>query len=439
MAAPTAPAPPNLEDPSKLDEKDQGLLDHFIQHVLPTISPIIELDQHCSLRSDSILAALRSNSAYLHCCLGVAAQHLKSHTETNTSTTGIDNDIKRHHSATIRTIIEALGKGKNQHILQAILEAILGLIVCQSTAGPYDDVCGIPWPRYFELTVSLVHQLGLTDIVSDPARASTQTRFKMSLCSWIDILGATMKGRSPAFAHMYRKKNEVLINPSLSPSLNPSLGLRELMGCDDGVMYLISEVACLESLKNDGMDNFTLCRHVSALDRLFLAKMKKMRDASLKMPVNVNGGLSPKQLSDIITMAFCIAARIFLHGLVPGFNSIQPLCMELVEELTAVLQHIPSGPNGFDRNFAWVYLIGGSVSLPDSAFRAVFEDRLAQIGDSFRSGTMGRVATVLHEVWALSDSPTGVSVHGSTTSEGGQLYIHWRAVMQSNRWYLLFI
>ncbi|KAM5380452.1 hypothetical protein ACJA88_004781 [Fusarium oxysporum] len=364
----------------ELDENDQRLLDHFIQFVLPTIFPILESNQHCSVSSDLILPALQSNSAYLHCCLSVAAQHLKSHTNGSTSTEDIDNDIMRHRYATIWALCEALKKDENH---QQILEATLGLIFFQSVVGRYDDgLLDIPWHQHFQAAISLVQKLDLPGIVSDPTRASMQTPFNMSLSSWIDILGATMKGRSPTFAHTYREKH-------LS-QLNPSLGLRELMGCP-------------------------------------------------KMPFNANGSLSPKQLSKNMTMAFRIAARIFLCSLVPGFNPRQPSPMGLVEKLTTVLQHIPSGPNGFDRNLAWVYLIGGSISVPGSSFRAFFEDRLAQLGDSARFGTMGRVATLLHEVWVQNDSLSGVSTPGSTTSEAAQLHIHWRDVMESKGWDFLLI
>ncbi|KAH3452196.1 hypothetical protein KXX05_008423, partial [Aspergillus fumigatus] len=41
----------------------------------------------------------------------------------------------------------------------------------------------------------------------------------------------------------------------------------QLMGCDDRVMYLISEIACLESLRLEGrIDDLALTQHVSALD-----------------------------------------------------------------------------------------------------------------------------------------------------------------------------
>ncbi|EWZ77712.1 hypothetical protein FOWG_17906 [Fusarium oxysporum f. sp. lycopersici MN25] len=246
MTTPTTRAPPNLEDSTEYDNRNEVLLNHLMKCVLPTISAIIESDQHCSVRTDLILAALPSNSTYLHCCLRVAAQHLKSHTNTNTSAADIDSDFKHHYCLALEALVETLKRDEDDH--EATLEAVLSLI---------------------------------------------------------------------------------------------------------------------------------------------------------------------------------------LFHLVPRFNPRQLPSVELVEKLTTVLQHIPSGPDGFDRNVAWVYLIGGSISVLGSPIRAFFEDRLAQIGGSSKPGTMGRLATVLHEVWLQNDNLLDVSTPGFTTSEAGQLYIHWREVMES--------
>ncbi|EMT73545.1 Transcriptional regulatory protein pro-1 [Fusarium odoratissimum] len=98
-------------------------------------------------------------------------------------------------------------------------------------------------------------------------------------------------------------------------------------GCDDQVMHLISEIACLESLRKDGMDDFTFYLHVFILRTLVISTKG---DAGPKMPVNADGSLSHKQLSKNITMAFRIAACIFLRNLAPRFNARQKFLMKLV-------------------------------------------------------------------------------------------------------------
>lgn len=407
----------------ELDDGDQRLLDHFIQYVLPTIFPILESNQHGSVSSDLILPALQNNKGYLHCCLSIAAQHIKS--AMGLQGEEIDSDIMRHRYATISSLCDALNRDENH---QQILEAALGLIFFQSCVGRFDDsLPDIPWHQHFQAAISLVQKLDLPRIVSDPNEPLAQAPFNMTLTAWIDILGATMQGRAPTFAHTYREKH-------LSPT-NPSLGLRELMGCEDRVMYLISEIACLEALKKDGMDDITLCQHVHVLgDQIGLTELG---EGTPILPFNSNGSLSPKQLSKNMTAAFRLAARIYLCSLVPGFYPTQASCVGLVEKLTTVLQQIPSGPTGFDRSLSWVYLVGGSVSIAGSSFRAFFEDRVAQLGELASLGSFGRASSLLREVWLQADQQATSPI--SATSEAPQQYIHWRDVMQMKGWDYLLI
>ncbi len=402
----------------ELDESDQRLLDHFIEFVLPSIFPILETNQHGSARTDLILPALESNKCYLHCCLSISAQHYKA--TMNIQGEQMDNDIMRHRYATISELCEALNRDEEH---QQILEATLGMIFFQCSVGRFDDsLPDIPWHQHFQAAISLVQKLELPRIVTEMSEQSHQTPFNMTLTAWIDILGATIQGRAPTFAHTYREKH-------LSSS-NCSLGLRELMGCEDRVMYLISEIACLEALKRDGMGDIQLCQHVHSLgDQIGLTEIG---ESGPKIPFNANGVLSPKQLSKNITAAFRLAARIYLCSLVPGFSPSQASCVGLVSKLATVLEFIPSGPGGFDRSLVWVYLIGGSVSTMSSPFRTLFNDRIMGLGDLADFGSFGRVVCLLKEVWSHVD--------GQTTPGGSEAqYISWRNVMQMKGWDFLLI
>lgn len=426
----------------ELDEGDQALLNHFMSFVSPTIFPILESNQHGSVGSDLILPALQSNKGYLHCCLSIAAQHYKamvtmqSEEVDNDFMQQIDSDIMRHRYSTISSLCDALNRDEDH---QQILEAALGLIFFQCCVGRFDDALpDIAWHQHFQAAISLVQKLDLPHRVADEQHPLTQTPFNMTLTSWIDILGATMLGRAPTFAHTYREKH-------LS-QINHTLGLRELMGCDDRVMYLISEIACLEALKRDGMDDMTLCQHVHVLGEQI--GFTEMGETGPKMPFNVNGTLSPKQLSKNMTQAFRLTARIYLCSLVPGFSPSQPSCINLIERLTTVLQHIPSGPGGFDRSLVWVYLLGGSMSAVGSSFRTFFEDRVRQLGDQADYGSFGRVACLLREVWARNDelvcSPStatdaAAGIKPEESLQQGQQYVHWRDVMQMKGWDFLLI
>ncbi len=399
-----------------VDECDRRLLDHFIDNVLRLIFPILDVNQHGSARSDVILPALESNKCYLHCCLSISALHLKA-TE-RLQGEQIDSDIMRHRYATISELCEALNRDTDH---QQILEATLGMIFFQCSVGRPDDCLpDIPWHQHFLAATSLVQKLDLPAALTSIPSSNNSTSvahppFNMTLTSWIDILGATMLGRAPHFADTYREKHL-----SLSTS-----GLCELMGCDDRVMYLISEIACLEALKLEGMDDIQLCSHIHALaDQI---AQTEHRDPLSSLYSNT-GAIRPRQLSRNMTAVFRLAARIYLCSLVPGFDNTQASITDLVHKLSETLElYMPSGPEGFDRSLVWPLLIAGGVSTPNSSFRRVFEQRCEMLGEQAEFGSFGRMVRLLRETWRLSDG-----------AERGR-NVRWRDVMQQQGWDFLLI
>ena len=393
----------------QVDDCDRPLLDHFIDNVLRLIFPILEVNQHGSARSEVILPALESNKCYLHCCLSIAAIHLKSTSPTPSEQ--IDSDIMRHRYATVSELCEALHRDTDH--LQ-ILEATLGMMFFQCIVGRPDDCLpDIPWHQHFQAASSLVRKLELPHAIIH--NANMHPPFNMTLTSWIDILGATMLGRAPQFANTYREKH-------LSASTS---GLCELMGCEDRMMYLISEIACLDALKSDNtLDSIQLCQHIKLLgEQIDLTDSSP--GAPIEYPISSTGAIRPKQLSRNITALFRLAARIYLCSLVPGSSRHDIPMLDLISRLGATLSSIPPGPDGFDRSLVWPLLIGGSLSTPSSSFRTIFADRLARMGESAEFGSFGRMTRVLAECWRMND-------------EEGQ-NVHWRDVMQQRGWDYLLI
>ncbi|KAL2889385.1 Transcriptional regulatory protein pro1 [Ceratocystis lukuohia] len=442
----------------ELDENDQVLLDHFIKAVLPTIFPILDSSQQVQSATDLILPALQANKCYLHCCLSIAAQHLKA---TQGANPELDEAITNHLCQTVSMLCRALSEDEAHG---EVLDVTLALVFFQCVVGTIDEsLSHIPWHQHVQAAMSVASKLGLpaqadgtineikteessapstsssSDAAHEPfasvASASASTSFNTTLLSWIDILGATMKGQAPAFAHTYREKH--LAHPA------SSLGLRDLMGCEDRVMYLISEIACLEALKTDGMDDISICQHVHVLgDQITMTEQADGAAATPKSPYTVSGALSPQQLSRNVTAAFRLAARIYLCSLVPGFAPSQTSCIGLVEKLTNVLQFIPPG---YDRSLAWVYLVGGSVALPQSSFRAVFEGRMGAMGEQAHLGAISQVVVILHEVWSQTEAAmlaqAQSAASGTCGPHGSEAlpYIHWRDVMAVKGWDLLIM
>ncbi|KFY47992.1 hypothetical protein V496_10359 [Pseudogymnoascus sp. VKM F-4515 (FW-2607)] len=396
-----------------LEQSDESLLGHFIQNVLPSIFPVLEANVSAPTLSDLILPALETNKSYLHCALNISAQHYKSTAATHDNSDAIDADIMRHRQAGIRELCSSIGRNEPTN---QILDTTLGMIFLQCAVGRADEALpDVPWHQHFHAASDLVQKLDLPAQVAPMDGNPGAAPFNMTLMAWIDILGAALVGRSPTFADTYRMKH--------FSATNSSLGLRELTGCDDRVMFLISEIACLEGLQLAGMEVGELCSYIQSLGEHITQTENGM---SLKSPLDHNGALNSDQLSNNITAAFRIAARIYLCSLVPGFSPAQESCVRLVENLARVLAYIPAGAHGFDRSLVWVYLMGGAVSTAGSSFRALFDARVADLGEAAGCGSFGRVACLLREVWAQADARP-------------ERVVSWRDVMQSKGWDFLLI
>ncbi|KAJ4300908.1 DNA-binding transcriptional regulator ume6 [Kalmusia sp. IMI 367209] len=406
---------PSHQSMIQVDECDQYLLNHFIENVLRLIFPILEVNQHGSAGSDVILPALASNKTYLHCCLSIAAWHLKA-TE-RIQGEQIDQDIIRHRYATIKELCDAF-KRDTEHA--QILEATLGMIFFECSVGRADDnVQDVPWHQHFVAATQLAQRLDLpAHLVALNGQPHSQPPFNMTLTSWIDILGATMLGRTPVFADTYREK---LIADSPS-------GLAELMGCDDRIMYLISEIACLEALKLDKMDEVQLCAHIHLLgDQISLSEPPP---GTVKNPYSSTGAIRPKQLSSNLTAVFRLAARIYLCSLVPDFDRTQASIANLVNALSDSMEYVPAGPDGFDSSLVWPLLIAGSVSLPNSPFRKMFTERANRLGEASNFGSFGRIKELLKDVWRINDD---------ALANGDKQSVHWRDTMRQKSWDFLLI
>ena len=433
-----------------VSDHDRPLLDHFINNVLRLIFPVLEAHQQGQSRAQAILRALETNKCYLHCCLSVASIHLK----TTEGLVGeqIDHDIMRHRYEAVSQLCLALGQDVNH---EEILDATLAMIFFHCSVGSADDhLLDIPWFDHFQAASNLVNRMGLTTEGIDCGNPYLPPPFNMTLASWIDILGSTMRGTTPQFAHTYRSKHLG----------GTSSGLRELMGCDDRVMYLISEIACLDALMNDGrIDSMQVCSHVAALGQQL--EFTEPADQYLENPYSpTTGAIRPDVLTKNMTIVFRIAARIYLCSLVPGFDRNQASTVNLVSALTNTLQYIPSGPNGFDRSLIWPVLITGAYSTPGSEFRTVLAERAASIGEQAELGSFGRMNRLLQEVWRQYDDPVDrfhVPEVGSSPSASPVMkqeradtpenataaqeprepkkQVHWRDVMRQKGWHYLLI
>lgn len=398
-----------------VDERDRPLLNHFIENVQHLLFPVLEVNRPGLAQSELVLPSLATNRCYLHCCLSIAAEHLKS----TRSLEGqeAEDELMRIRGATVNVLNSELQKESLGQPLdyRQLLDATLAMTLYKCSVGrPDETLLDIPWHGHFQLISDLVKRLQLEFAVEHIPGHEPQTPVCMTQTTWIDILGATMKARNPLFAASYREKFQD----------DDTSGLRTVMGCEDKVMYLISEIACLDAIKVEGRtDDYSICQMIRLLGH-FLDSTTPQPPRELRNPIMDSGLIDPVQLSENITAIFRIAARIYLVGLVPDHTDTRTSIADLVNQMADAMEFIPSGPHGFDRSVVWPLLIAGSASTPSSRLRKLIPERVAAMGGLGEYGSFGRMVRVLQEVWRQSDE--------GQNPEENRRNVHWRDVMQQH-------
>jgi len=417
------PLSPNHQTVVNVDDCDRYLLDHFLSHVAKLVFPMLEVNQPGSTWADVILPALENNKSFLHGSLSVAALHIKATEQVEGD--GIDNDIMRHRIAAVAELCESFGAGADT---SRILEATLAMIFFQSALGsPQDGLPDIAWHQHFQAATDFIQTLQLQTIESANAPTHMVPSFQMTLASWIDILGGTMLGKAPFFAQLYREKRELGI----------SSGLSELMGCDDNIMYLIAEIACLEALRDQGYadDVEIMCAHITDIGRLLDFTEAGYGEVMSVFDETAGAGVDVTQLACNTTAVFRMAARLYLCSLIPDFERQSPNVVILLESFVNAMAFIPAGRDGFDRSLVWPLLMAGSVSVEGSSFRSMFAERVAMLGNGVEFGAFGRLKEILEDIWAIND----VAVVAMAAGDVDAKIVHWRGAMKHRGWDFLLI
>ncbi|KAI2960326.1 transcriptional regulator family: Fungal Specific TF [Aspergillus niger] len=416
-----------------LQDEDKPLLEHFVDNVVRVVLPIPEIYPGNQTHVTEIVNSLQNNRAYLHCCLSASAIHLKACRRLEDQ---VDPEIMDHRFTAISQLSRALLRGNgDMHVLNGTLALIF---FYSAVSSPEDYLPDISWTHHFTAVWNLVKKL---DRPPSP--------FNVSLIAWIDILGSTMVGRTPAFSHTYRTKNMRGI----------SSGLERLMGCDDRIMYLISEIACLEDLIADpsaGMVEAEMRKQFA--DLIAQLSWTEPPNKNFENVFAGSGKIKPDKLTKLISGIFRTAARIYLYSVMPGFNYHDGTIMNLVGSIADTLSYIPSGPHGFDRCLAWPLFMAGVHSVSSSHFRRVLTERVAALGYKGRFGSFGQMYRILKEVWKATDGPLTTPENVNQAQQAGpsssqlarydeaiELEVSlghtplWRAIMKHKKWEFLIM
>ena len=373
-------------------DADDALLRHLVSNIIPLIFPMLRAGQNCVSWREYIIPA---EGCYLNFCLSIANQHRYTVREYRHG----DGDLLRRRDEAISAVRNSL---QREALRPQSLQTALAVIYFQRLVQPLrGSLSHIAWREHLKFAVwSAQQQLYLPNLASE-------LHWSIALAAWADIIGSAIQGIAPVLVIMDRER---LCSLSSWPCK-----IRQLTGCADSVMYLIADIACLESKKREGdLKECQLRKQISCI-------AEQITHAYL--PVGRHDILDPPELSRYITAAFKYAAHIYLHTLNPGFSPHEQGCVGLVSSLTSTLEQIPAGAAGYDRGLMWVYLICGSVSVTSSPFRVFFETRVSQLGNESFRGSFGYLYCLLNEVWKRIDR-----------QGAKQRYVCWRRVMAENGW-----
>src|SRR5207248_2166785 len=106
-----------------------------------------------------------------------------------------------HMVATINEICQTLKTDSNH---EQVLDAALAMIFLRCLVGGVaDQVTEVSWQSHFGIAAEVVERL---DLATKALQSADPPSLSMTIASWVDILGSTMKRRTPMFANLYREK-----------------------------------------------------------------------------------------------------------------------------------------------------------------------------------------------------------------------------------------
>jgi len=290
---------------------------------------------------------------------------------------------------------------------------------------------------------------------------------------WLDIMAALTLNAPPKLAEEYQK---YLLRPREQRRF---LRLYEMAGCEDEVMYLLSEALVLDGFKSYSPPAATapspdvkwkrLIRCGVELDRRLVGVYPKSRLPTVKIRQSATGTFFPEVPSAgggggypspspseteseaegggggeeeeeeidndperlptaAITAAFVLSIRIHIWSIALGFYPRLDIFRVFLGELMRVIATIPPGIMGFDRCIVWPLLVGASLATTEEE-RDFFVKRFKR-PNAEPYATLFAVEKVFRRVWFERDQVERM---------GGGREVHWRDAMADLRLRILLV
>ncbi|KAF3909570.1 hypothetical protein AA313_de0205508 [Arthrobotrys entomopaga] len=181
-----------------------------------------------------------NNSSFLHGCLSSTALHLTATNVSETNRKALVTEVYRHRQKSLNSLKNQIAKSSDAAERIKIAATVCALISFEVFSRRTD------WQVHVKAATDCVI---LLDWCRNQPNHPGQW-FIYSRILWLDILSSLTTGINPVFSSFYR---EIMFYPP--ETRNRVNRLYEMTGCEDSVLYLISEITCLENWKTENIQS----------------------------------------------------------------------------------------------------------------------------------------------------------------------------------------
>ncbi|KAK6495676.1 hypothetical protein TWF481_002724 [Arthrobotrys musiformis] len=178
------------------------------------------------------------NKSFLHGCLSSTALHLTATNISEHQRKALITEVYQHRQKSLKSLKHQVAHSKDETEQIKIAATICALISFEVFSRRTD------WQVHVKAATDCVVLLNWRN--QRPAHPGKW--FIYSRILWLDILSSITTGTKPVFSTFY---HGILFLPL--ESRNKVNELVEMTGCEDAVLYLISEITCLENWKFEAL------------------------------------------------------------------------------------------------------------------------------------------------------------------------------------------
>ncbi|KAF3909263.1 hypothetical protein ABW20_dc0106034 [Dactylellina cionopaga] len=249
---------PDLQIPTE-NKLDINLANLYLRTIFGVTYRALSDEQVVQYNDALIVPMFNDNKSFLHGCLSSTALHLTATNISETQRKGLVTEVFRHRQKSLKSLKQQVARSGDSDERIKIAATVCALISFEVFSRKTD------WQVHVKAATDCVILLNWCQ--QRPIHPGQW--FIYSRILWLDILSSMTTENRPAFSDFYHQI--LFLQPEKRNQVNR---LIEMTGCDDSVLYIISEITCLERWKFENLSsqpwpilNAELTRQGLVLDR----------------------------------------------------------------------------------------------------------------------------------------------------------------------------